>query len=96
MIGLPKHAGHYSEGFYVYDECIRVSLEFVVCKLGEISRLRVIYAENTFDVIVSLHAIEQLENPREGIEQFKKISKAPSVFGFSRKLSSQQRYSKSL
>jgi SAM-dependent methyltransferase len=75
MIGLLQQAEYHVEGFDADPECVKISSQYGVCKQGTFEQLCDLYPENSFDVAVSLHVIEHLENPKVGVEQLKRISK---------------------
>jgi SAM-dependent methyltransferase len=74
MMELLIHAGYQVQGFDFDQICVDLSSQYGPCKKGNINHIAEYYYPKEFDIIVSLHVIEHLENPRVCIEQFVSLS----------------------
>jgi len=74
MMQLLRDNGYQVEGFDADRICVELSSKYGTCKQGDIENIANYYPEKEFDVVISLHVIEHLENPKKCIGQFGRLS----------------------
>ena len=74
MMQLLAKKGYLVEGFDSDQVCVDLSSKFGVCKQGNIENIESYYSKKQFDIVVSLHVIEHLDNPKKSIGQFMNLS----------------------
>ncbi|MGB8982006.1 MAG: class I SAM-dependent methyltransferase [Anaerolineales bacterium] len=74
MMQLLAEQGYRVEGFDADPVCIELSSKHGICQRGNIADIASHYPGKLFDIVVSLHVIEHLENPQKSIEQLMRLS----------------------
>jgi len=74
MMRLLRSGGYSVEGFDFDPVCVSLSSEYGPCKQGDIENIQDHYPEKSFDLVLSLHVVEHLENPKRCIENFMRLS----------------------
>ena len=80
---LLKLLGENNYGCYgidVDEECVRLSSRYASCQKGGYQDLPKLFLKESFDVVISLHVLEHMENPKECVEFLSKVSRKYLLF----------------
>ena len=81
MLKLLSENNYRCFGMDFDDKCIKLSSRYAPCKKGIYKNLLKIYEKEFFDVIICLHVLEHMLNPKECVKLLSKASKKYLLVG---------------
>jgi SAM-dependent methyltransferase len=75
-----KRLGHRPMGVDVEAECVEISSQYAPAKQGGFAELETLFPDSEFDVIVSSHVIEHVDDPLLCLRQTHRLNAARYVF----------------
>jgi SAM-dependent methyltransferase len=81
LLSMLAKAGFDVVGVDIDPKCVKLSSQYAPCHLSELGTLSKLYPEGSFDVVIGLHVLEHLENPKAYVQILNGLSKRYLIFG---------------